>query len=385
MCVAVRRWSGSPRLCPVDRRKARLLPPVRVVCRLPPPPERVFSGIRARTAARVHWALVALINPLPRVLSVQNPPPPDKAPNRIIYVPPSRLRRVVGRCPGRAAPSSSPSPSSSSRHTLSLLPSAPLPWQVRGRAADQKKSPVWTPCSQKCTRARHTVGRDPHIHTSGTSRSLPTRSHAQTRAGCPPPSLVPACAPPLPPRSLSPPEPLRTSGTNCPSAKGSPAQNSANRRRRSTHTTPHPLSTPRPAPRPSQPPPAKKKNLLLLLLRVRARAGGCSSPPSSSFLGARVVLVVLLVVVLLLRRRPLLPAQKAPPRSAPRAAAMAPPRSGGSGSGSGGDRGEGRAKQRTATARPQRTRTHAQGPRRHPKTRRGAESAPSGNVPWHRH
>ena len=87
MCVAVRR-SGSPRLCPVGRRKARLLPPVRVVCRLPPPPERVFSGIRARTAARVHWALVALINPLPRVLSVQNPPPPDKAPNRIIYVPP---------------------------------------------------------------------------------------------------------------------------------------------------------------------------------------------------------------------------------------------------------------------------------------------------------
>ena len=80
---------GAPRL---DRREAR--PLAACACRLPlaAAPERVFSGNRARTAAPVHYALVALIDPLSRVLSVQNPPPPDKppdtAPDRIIYVPP---------------------------------------------------------------------------------------------------------------------------------------------------------------------------------------------------------------------------------------------------------------------------------------------------------
>ena len=120
-------------------------------------PERVFSGIRARTAAPVHYALVALIDPLPRLLSVQNPPPPDTAPNRIIYVPP--IASTVSRAAVVALPLRHHRHRHRHRHPapLSLLPSAPLPWgEVRGRAARSKEATSFDAMFTKMhTRARH--------------------------------------------------------------------------------------------------------------------------------------------------------------------------------------------------------------------------------------
>ena len=222
------------------------------------------------------------------------------------------------------------------------------------------------------------------MRTSGTSRSLPTPSDAQTRANAacpPPPSLVdlPRFPRPSPytlvaliaplPRVLRPKTP-QTAAT--PTAQLPP------------HPIPSTFST-APAPRPSQRPPAKKN----LLFRVRARRGelfssfffffswcGSKSPPRRpSVCGAAGGA----------GGAPLPPPPSGPksaPRSAPRAAAMTPPRT------------QWRRRQRAGIAakgapnnapqrRPPTARAHAreQGPRRHTKTRRGPNPRPAAMYP----
>ena len=184
------RWyrrSLSPLVGPPGLTVVTSLPPVRVdvvpssSCAACRPPERVFSGSRARTAAPVRYALVALIDPLPRVLSVQNPPPPDKAP-------PTPLPTGLYTYPPSRPPCSGPLPwpyTAAHRHRhrhrhrhpapLSLLPSAPLPCgEVRTRRRSKEATSFDAMFTKRSThdarhrecesaRVRECEG-DPHTH-----------------------------------------------------------------------------------------------------------------------------------------------------------------------------------------------------------------------------